>query len=153
MRAVVLSDSHGDLRSVLKIVEKHKDADVFIHLGDGRREIEALMERCTGKAFFAVKGNGDFSTSLPVYDTVSMGDKKIFLTHGHLYQVKATYLPVCLAARERKADVVLFGHTHTAYEGYDDGLYLLNPGSVRDGTYGILDVTTAGVVTNIVRCI
>lgn len=37
---------------------------------------------------------------------------------------------------------------------YDDGLYVMNPGSLRGAyaTYGILDITEAGIVTNIVKC-
>ena len=60
---------------------------------------------------------------------------------------------VCCAAREKKADIVLFGHTHQALAEYDDGLYILNPGSLHGsmGTYGIIDITKAGIVTNIVR--
>ena len=35
---------------------------------------------------------------------------------------------------------------------YDDGLYILNPGSLRGrGTYGLLDVTPTGVLLNVVE--
>ena len=56
------------------------------------------------------------------------------------------------AARRSKADVLLFGHTHVPLAEYRDGVYLLNPGSLNGsfGTYGTLDITSAGIVTNIV---
>ena len=54
-------------------------------------------------------------------------------------------------ARNRQAQVVLFGHTHLPVTAYDDGLYLLNPGSLQlaNGTYGILEITEAGITMNI----
>ena len=55
-------------------------------------------------------------------------------------------------ARERQADILLFGHTHQPLTDYDDGLYILNPGSLRGrGTYGLLDVTPTGVLLNVVE--
>ena len=57
------------------------------------------------------------------------------------------------AARERKADILLFGHTHNALQEYDEGLYILNPGTLHgsEGTFGIVDITPAGIVTNVLR--
>ena len=62
------------------------------------------------------------------------------------------YRLVC-AARERQADILLFGHTHQPLIDYDDGLHILNPGSLHGsgGTYGTVDITPAGVVLNTVR--
>lgn len=57
-----------------------------------------------------------------------------------------------LRSRERQADILLFGHTHQPLTDYDDGLYILNPGSLRGrGTYGLLDVTPTGVLLNVVE--
>ena len=57
------------------------------------------------------------------------------------------------AAREHRAQVALFGHTHLAREDYEDGLYLMNPGRLGgwEASYGILDITPQGIVTNVVR--
>ena len=57
------------------------------------------------------------------------------------------------AGRAREADIVLYGHTHIAYTGYEDGLYILNPGTARPagGSYGMVDITPAGVVLNVVK--
>ena len=46
-----------------------------------------------------------------------------------------------------------YGHTHRPLTDYEDGLHILNPGSLRaGGTYGVVDLSDAGVVLNIVRC-
>lgn len=80
--------------------------------------------------------------------------KRIFFTHGHLYEVKFDLYRAACAAREREADALLFGHTHRAEITWDDGLLLFNPGSLSggaDSTYGTLDITPAGMVPNILR--
>ena len=61
--------------------------------------------------------------------------------------------PLACAARGGGAQGGLYGHTHTALEDYDDGLYLLNPGALNswEATYGTVDITPQGIVTNIVK--
>ena len=57
------------------------------------------------------------------------------------------------AAREEKADILLFGHTHNAMTYYEDGLYVMNPGSCSGymASYGYIDITDKGeIVTNTV---
>ena len=78
---------------------------------------------------------------------------KIFYTHGHLYGVKSGQYTIVCAARERKARVLLYGHTHNAFTDYEEGLYMMNPGSLNgwQATYGTLDITPQGIVTNIVK--
>ena len=49
---------------------------------------------------------------------------------------------------------MLFGHTHCALNEYDEGLYIMNPGSCNGygASYGYIDITEKGdIVTNIVR--
>ncbi len=49
-------------------------------------------------------------------------------------------------------DILLFGHTHVPYTAYDDGMYIMNPGSIGyTGTYGIVDITPSGIMTNIIK--
>ena len=67
---------------------------------------------------------------------------------------KFTTMNMIYAAREEKANILLFGHTHQAMTDYDDGLYIMNPGSCSGyyATYGVIDITPKGdIVTNIVR--
>ena len=79
--------------------------------------------------------------------------KKIFITHGHLYNVKYTLNNLYYAAREKNADIVCFGHTHNPMSEYVDGLYVLNPGSCHGygASYAYIDVTPQGIMTNILK--
>ena len=55
-------------------------------------------------------------------------------------------------ARERKADVALFGHTHIAHDEYIDGVRLFNPGSLGFGkSFGVIEVKDGQVISNIAR--
>ena len=81
---------------------------------------------------------------------------QFFICHGHKYGVKGGYGTITGAAKKYGADIVLFGHTHVPYEHYENGLYLLNPGSCgspRGGspTCGIIDISGGAVVTNILQ--
>ena len=95
----------------------------------------------------------DFSLSDQHGNTVSLADfagKKIFLTHGADLGVKYSIGPAVSEARKFGADILLYGHTHIAYVGYEDGLYIMNPGSCarpRKGapSYGVIDITKAGI--------
>lgn len=47
------------------------------------------------------------------------------------------------------ADIILYGHTHTPRVEYMSGVYLMCPGAVFRGEYGIADVDEK---TNTVLC-
>ncbi len=153
MRILVVSDSHGDYNNLKKAIASQPSAEVIVHCGDGAKEIEELKTELTDKQIVAVRGNCDWSSMLPPVESVTVGGKKLFVTHGHLYQAKFTIYNLVCAAREEKADILLFGHTHCALNEYDDGLYIMNPGSCHGygATYGYIDITEKGdIVTNIV---
>ena len=144
MRILVVSDTHGDEGALQRAVQAQPSARTVIHLGDGAREAEAVAARFPDRMFW--------QAGLLYAREETLGGKRLFFTHGHLYGVKTGLYRVCCAARERQADILLFGHTHQPLTDYDDGLYILNPGSLRGrGTYGLLDVTPTGVLLNVVE--
>ena len=153
MRILVVSDTHGDFYSLKKAIDEQKQAEVVIHCGDSRDELDEIKMMYPDKAFYCVKGNCDLGSTLPTVETVTLEGKKFFITHGRMHNVKLSPYPLCCAAREENADIVLFGHTHNALSEYDDGLYILNPGSLNGyfASYGYIDITDSGVVTNIVK--
>ncbi len=153
MKILVVSDTHGDFYNLKKAVEACRDAEVIIHCGDSRDELEFIKMTNTDKAFYCVKGNCDLGSTLPGEEEIVIEGKKIFITHGHNYNVKMSLYPLTCAARERNADLVVYGHTHTALADYDDGLHILNPGSLNGygGSYAVVDISQQGIVTNIVK--
>ena len=147
MRILVLSDSHGMPSRILDAVEAHPEAEALIFLGDGERDLDTV-ESYYHSLPNVIKVNCDFSSSLPLLRVVTLGGKKIYCTHGHAEHVKYGTDELLLRARQEGADIVLYGHTHTGVTCYDDGLYIMNPGSIRDGHYGMIDIVPGGIMLN-----
>lgn len=150
MRMIVTSDSHGRSGTLFDIFEKHiDDSSLFINLGDcnSGRDLENAKLYFENKLnLVCVSGNCDFSGSAPDEQVISFAGKKVFLCHGHTYGVKYGLFDYESRAKREGADIALYGHTHTPCVNYIDGIYFFNPGAVRDGAYGIVDVTKAGIV-------
>lgn len=153
MRVLVLSDTHGDVFSVRQALMNQPTAEIVFHLGDGAQDLMDLRSSFPEKMFIQLRGNCDWGSSLPYDEEIEIQGVKIFAAHGHLYQVKLGETELLSAARRRQADIVLYGHTHIPDNRYEDGLYILNPGSLHgyDGSYGYIDLTKRGIVTNIVK--
>ncbi|MGI5959563.1 MAG: metallophosphoesterase family protein [Massiliimalia sp.] len=156
-RIIVISDTHGSFHALYDIVMKHKEeACCFLHLGDGEWEVEDIKTAFPELTFYTVRGNCDFSSQDPYINEIVVGGKQILFTHGHMQSVNYGLEKLKQTARNVQADIVLYGHTHCGYTGYDDGLYIMNPGSPvrpRDSkaSYGIIDITPAGIVLNLVK--
>ena len=152
MRILVVSDTHRDRYALRRAILAQPTAEAVIHLGDGADEAEEMKLNFPEKMFLLVRGNCDWGSTLPPEGVAEFAGKRIFYTHGYTYNVKYGLYEAHSAARRSKADVLLFGHTHVPLAEYRDGVYLLNPGSLNGsfGTYGTLDITSAGIVTNIV---
>ena len=147
MRLLVLSDSHGDIPSLQMAIENEHSADVIIFLGDGLNDFEYCKCRVYNKICIAVKGNCDsYYLDYPKSKTVSFCGKTVFCTHGDLEKVK--FGPEVLREKASSSgfDIVLFGHTHKAMTTYENGIYYLNPGSVKENSYGIIDIEENGIM-------
>ena len=153
MRILVVSDTHRDRAALRRAVLAQPSAEVVIHLGDGAEEAEEMKLNFPEKMFLLVRGNCDWGSTLLPEAVAEFAGKRIFYTHGYTYNVKYGIYEAVSAARRSKADVLLFGHTHVPLTEYRDGLFVMNPGSLNGscGTYGVLDLTPAGIVTNIVK--
>ena len=156
MRVLILSDTHGHSHGAQMALEAQRRAEAVVFLGDGERDFRVLMERYPDHGYYIVRGNCDFGSSSDASRTVRLEGHTIFMTHGHTYDVKYGLYRIKQAARSQKADVLLFGHTHVPMTGYEDGLYIMNPGSVSRPramrpSYGILDITPQGLVLNIIE--
>lgn len=151
-RLLVVSDTHGDRRALQAAIDAQPEASLLIHLGDGAADLTAVSEFITLRTL-QVSGNCDFCSPFPDDAEFRFGGQLFFAAHGHRYGVKHDLYRFSCAARSRMARVALFGHTHQALTVYDDGLYLINPGSLgRGGTYATVDVDSAGgIVANIVK--
>ncbi len=160
IRCLVASDSHGMTERLRTAVKRAGNIDAVFFLGDGLSDLADVMTEYPKIPVVAVKGNCDFGNPLPdrsVYkiDSITLGERKIVLTHGDLYGAKYGLDGLIDLANNMNADVVLYGHTHTPADEYADGVYYLNPGAVRGDrnppTAGILTITDGGILFSFMK--
>ncbi len=156
MKILVVSDTHGRWARLSDVLAVQRSAELVIHLGDGADDLDNVRYEYPAKMMIGVSGNCDYAVNLDALGEITVEGKHIFYTHGHIYNVKYGYEQIEEAARRRGADICLFGHTHEPFSDYNNGLYMLNPGSLgrpNDGqpTYGLIEITSAGIMTNIVK--
>ncbi|MEI6857695.1 metallophosphoesterase [Psychrilyobacter sp.] len=139
MKILIVSDSHSRLDNLIKIWEKEVP-DIVISAGDYSKDAEELSYVYESSKYYIVRGNCDYMDH-NTEDTLEfeLSGKKIFLTHGHLYGVKTSYDYLRKEARDKGTDICIFGHTHVPYLE-EERMILFNPGAVKDGLYGILNI-------------
>jgi putative phosphoesterase len=141
-----------------RVFEKEKNVDLYIHLGDGERDTAGFHNDIPFKEHYCVRGNCD-SGYTPTEKFFSAAGKKLFITHGHLYDVKTGLERLTQRAVELKADIVLYGHTHEGLETYDTArkIHFLNPGSIslpkhgKPPTYGVVEILGGKTVVSVVK--
>lgn len=124
----IISDTHMQKNYIKKAVDKLKECDVIIHLGDNIVDVKDIEKYYNGK-IINVAGNCDYFKDAPSEKIEVIDNKKFFITHGHNYNVKSTLMNLQYKAREVGADIALFGHTHIAVALFEQGIWLINPGS------------------------
>ena len=140
---VVLSDTHGNKESVNRLWEVFKECDYIVHLGDGALDMSAALVEFPKKTHVC-KGNCDF-VRIPREGELEVENVKIFFCHGDRYGVKSRLDRLASEAKARGATLALFGHTHRAEITTQEGVTLVNPGSMRfpphlGGTYAYITV-------------
>jgi putative phosphoesterase len=158
MRVLVISDTHGDISGVHKILSDDAGFDLIIHLGDYLRDAEKIEAEYPDIKVEYVYGNCDFRISdIPSEKLIEIKGKRILFTHGHKYSVKYGPDKLIERAREAGADILLYGHTHVSSLMEGEGFVLLNPGSIsnsRDSfgeSYAVLDFSGPNMTYDILQ--
>lgn len=156
MRIVVISDSHGRGGVVEKILNAQSNAEHVFFLGDCTSDIEDFQYLFPKMRFHIVSGNCDYYSTYPSSAIAEVGGKRIFYTHGHTLSVKYGTERLLENAKSGGYDIVLYGHTHVSKILYEDGIYIVNPGSCSRGrdfheSYAVIDIEPNGVLPNIIR--
>ncbi len=129
MKIFVISDTHGSTRGIINKINNMDKPDLIIHLGD-YVEDGIKLEESIGVRTIIVKGNGDyFHPGFNEDEIITIENKKIFITHGHRYNVRYGEDNIISKAMELNADLALFGHTHVPLFFEESGVTVMNPGS------------------------
>jgi putative phosphoesterase len=147
MKWMIASDIHGSAYYCRKLLEAYTEegADRLLLLGDilyhgprndlprdyAPKEVIALLNERKND-IYCVRGNCDTEVDQMVLDfpvladycVLPVGEKLIYATHGHIYNLKN--LPPLA-----EGDILLHGHTHVpAWTEFGQGNVYLNPGSL-----------------------
>ena len=146
MKILVLSDSHRILHYMQEAVELEKP-DHVMHLGDHIGDAEELSRKYPMLPILMVRGNCDFGDVGREEVLAEIRGYRFLVCHGHRYGVKSGLLRFALAAREKQADVALFGHTHQSVCEYSNHIWFVNPGSCggTGASYAVIELTGEGI--------
>jgi len=142
MKILVIGDTHGKLHRVRDIWQKLTDVDLILHTGDHYSDAKAL-EKELPVPVTAVRGNCD-GGSRQDFEVIETEYGNVLLTHGHCQSVDTSLDRLGYFAMEKGCCAAVYGHTHRASVIEDNGIYLINPGSLtlpRDnsgGSYAII---------------
>lgn len=146
MKWLIASDIHGSAYWCRKLIEAYKKekADKLILLGDvlyhgPRNDLpdeyapKEVIEILNGmkNEILCVRGNCDTEVDqmvlkFPVladYAVLSLGERMIYMTHGHVYN-ESNIPPIS------DGDILLHGHTHVPKCTEHESYVYMNPGSV-----------------------
>ena len=129
-KVLVISDTHGRITRAEQLIRSLSGAiDAVYFLGDHITDGEELARKFPKLAFLSVAGSCDFGRK-ELFREVEVLGHRLYLCHGHRFGVKEGYEGLAAYARKRGCDVVLCGHTHRPYVDEQEGLLILNPGSI-----------------------
>lgn len=157
MRLLVVSDSHKKASVLDRIIRKEQTAKEIFFLGDVTEDIEDLVYEYSDRNFHIVAGNCDYFSCYKSFDFDVINNIKILYCHGHTFYVKSGDKGVLKKfAAENGCKIALYGHTHVADIEYDNGLYVVNPGSCscsREGpeSYAVIDILDSGILPQIIK--
>ncbi len=159
MKILIVSDTHGSNAGLEEAISENTDIDMLIHLGDveGAEDYIRMLVACP---VHVVRGNNDFFSDLPKEEEFDLMGYHVWITHGNSYGVSLDENVIREEAHARGADIVMYGHTHRPVFHKDDGVYILNPGSIsyprqkgRKRTYMIMEIDEGGGLRVTLKCL
>lgn len=157
MRLAVFSDTHGRPEAAAELADRLGPVDWLLHAGDHWWDAPAVAAalQVPTERVVSVAGNCDGRSAVDRERVVELGGVRIWLTHGHLHDVKWGYQRLCYGAAELAVQAVVFGHTHVPLCRSEGDLLLFNPGSLAEprrggrGTCGLLQIELGQVTGQI----
>ena len=172
---LIVSDSHGEVPALTAVFKWAKSLAVkntgnngnkpainaAFFLGDGAGDLEAAAaESGFILPWYKVRGNVDPYFSIPDYLVLDIPEsgqtgfpsRKCFLVHGNRHGVGSGTQIIAAAARDAGAEAAFFGHTHVPHCSVQNGIFVLNPGSIgrprsdAGPTFAVLECPPTGLL-------
>lgn len=142
MKYMIISDIHGGIYELNKVLDIYSNehcskllilGDLFDYGFSITRDDIVNRLNIMKENIIAVSGNCDNNIKdilfdMPYINKINLNNKKIILTHGHLYSKE--YLS------NSDSDIILIGHSHVANIEVINNKLIINPGSISKSRRG-----------------
>ncbi len=132
MKIGVISDTHS-LFIPSQVSTIFAGVDLIIHAGDicDANVIKSLQRIAPVKAVQGNMDEGALKAKLPIKEIIVADQIQIGVTHGHLGP-KDALTNARAQFKDTPVNVIVYGHSHHAYNEVIDGVLCFNPGSPND---------------------
>ncbi len=143
-KIIVMSDSHLYNSRIDYVLEKEKDADMFLHCGDICVSPDEYPQIIT------VSGNNEYF-EFPMEIVLEIEGHRLIMFHSHQFSYLKREQKMIQAAKENNCDIICYGHTHISEVSIIDGIQVINPGSLqmsRDGkdiSYAVMHISVDSI--------
>lgn len=147
----VISDTHGDHGAIERAVTAAGTVDMWLHGGDYSQDSHYIA-KVTSLPVIAVRGNCDSYTDAKVDEYIDAGAVRIWLTHGNRFSPHERIADLAWWSAQYGVQIVIYGHTHVAYNKWHNNVLIFNPGSPSRprcggaGSFGLLSLGTDGSI-------
>jgi putative phosphoesterase len=159
MKLGVISDTHRHIVNFSKAVDflQKEAADRIIHLGDDYGDVDEIGERSI------LRVPGVFSDAyqdvkIPNRIIQNFGGWRFLLSHtvsSHPNDLPGDIVPEDLI-RDKRVNVILYGHTHVPDVKHEQGVIFFNPGHMKNEdkkgfppTFGYIELTIADLLVRV----
>ena len=158
MKIGVISDTHS-LPLPKKLLDFLSTVDLIIHAGD-ICDTDTLKSLQKIKEVKAVHGNmcdAQLKKKLPLKEYVECQGVRIGIFHGHVGDAIDALSNAIQQFKEEPVDIVIFGHSHHAFNKQIDKVLFFNPGSPNDVvkarffSYGLIEIRDGKFQASIVK--
>ena len=157
MKIGVVSDTHS-LLIPPEVINGLNKTDMIIHAGDfcTVKDVETFSRLKDFKGVYGNMDGADVRKILPRREILEIEGVTIGIFHGEGPR-ESILDAVHNAFKDRKLDVVVFGHSHQPFNKQIGGTLYFNPGSPNDMvsapycSYGILEIKSGTVTGKIVK--
>ncbi len=152
MKLLIVSDTHGDTKTMDKIIKK-ENPDFVIHAGDHCLNNEDQINKY---ANYYVAGNNDYiGKDINIFNIENI---YIMLTHGHMFSffdIDKWEQELYKYSLDKNINLIIYGHSHLERFIKINNTYILNPGSLTRPrnklnipSYAILNIEKSKIKEN-----
>lgn len=146
-RITVVSDVHGAVERLGRLIREINSGSYFVFCGDGARDVMRVAGEIT-VPMLCVRGNNDFGSELAETVAENLCGIRTLVTHGHRLGVRHGTEVLADVACRNGCVLAFYGHTHVFDDRTVGGVRIINAGALCNGSYASVEVADGTVICN-----